>query len=455
MDEVTVYWILRLIMMIRNIRRKLTLTYSLMICVILLIMAVFFYLVLSNVIHRDELNRLHTAEQKAVQEWLNKSQTNEDNVHDEKEKKPHGKMEWEYLQSVQFALIANSHWKVSAQSPEKLNPLLEDKIRQQIDYRTGSYLHITYKTDGKRKFYAIMRISTNDKSNNILYIGEDVSNQMHLLSEMKWLLLAFTMLMLFVASIMGYIFAGRAMVPITRAFKRQQKFTADASHELRTPLSVLHASVEILEERKHQLPSVHQTVLQHMKEDIQRMTRLTEQLLLLARSDSPNQQMRHVSIDLQYTTCLAIGRMQMIAQAKKVDIHVTFQGSQEDYSFIGDSDQINQLLYILLDNAIKYSIEGGTVIVGVMPQSDGKMVLTITDKGCGIPIEDIPHLFERFFRVDKARTREWGGTGLGLSIAHEIIHNHGGSISVTSQVNYGSTFTVRFPQAKIQVTKSI
>ncbi|WP_425413917.1 sensor histidine kinase [Paenibacillus terrigena] len=245
------------------------------------------------------------------------------------------------------------------------------------------------------------------------------------------------------------------MVPIVRSLKRQQEFTADASHELRTPLSVLQSSVEILEEQKEKLPDVHQTVLYHMKDEIVRMIRLTEQLLMLARADSGLQQIRQESFDLRLMVNAVTERMKTIAKEHRVEICVEDMLPEGMVLYTGDPDQINQLLYILLDNAIKYSFTGTAVTVRVCKYGEMELDISIEDKGCGIPMESLPHLFERFYRVDKARSRHWGGTGLGLSIAAQITRNHGGRIFVTSEINQGSTFIVRLPERrKIQSQRS-
>ncbi|WP_420319385.1 sensor histidine kinase [Gorillibacterium massiliense] len=238
------------------------------------------------------------------------------------------------------------------------------------------------------------------------------------------------------------------MVPIVRSFKRQQEFTADASHELRTPLSVLQSSVEILEEQKKQLPAIHQTVLGHMKDEIARMIRLTDQLLMLARGEADTLQSRQETFELRQTVYSAIERIQTIAKDKRIDIRLEDTLPGGTFLYGGDPDQINQLLYILLDNAIKYSFTDGAITVHIGKSGEAEVELSIEDKGCGIPAENLPHLFQRFYRVDKARSRHLGGTGLGLSIAAQITRNHGGQINVSSEINRGSTFTVKLPIRK-------
>ncbi|MHA6532917.1 sensor histidine kinase [Paenibacillus sp. BAC0078] len=436
--------------MIPNTRKQLTVFYSTMIGLILLIMAVSFYWVLSDVVHRDERHNLESAGQKAVAEWLNQSPHPQDAEEVREQHQANSRrMEWEYLQSDQFVVIAGPAWTISAHSSEGANPLLMPSFQQQLDaYSDKSYLHLSSTSGNNQTVYAVLRVATGDASSHTLLIGEDVTKQEHLLKEMKLLLIAITVLLLAAATVLGYVLAGHAMLPVNHAFTRQQKFTAFASHELRTPLSVLQLSVDILEEERHKLSPVHQTVLQDMKEEIARMTTLTGQLLTLARNDSPLQSMRQEAFDLQRSLSFAAARMQLMANEKNIHLQLNLGNPLEAFTCMGDSEQIDQVLYILLDNAIKYSAEGGTVTLGITRNDNDTLSLSVQDTGCGIPEEDIPHLFERFYRVDQARTREHGGTGLGLAIASEIVGRHGGRIMVTSVLQQGSTFTVILPEAK-------
>lgn len=435
--------------MIKRTRQKLLFIYSSIIALILVIMAASFYFMLSGVVNRDEHSRLEKAGKKTVQEWLHHTTGGGPK---EKENADHpraGGMEWEFLQNDQFAVVYDERGKIISISGDR-NPLAIDEIGHQLVKGADASPHMRIEqqaTEG-RNVYAVYRVATEDGKGSVIYIGEDISKQINLLREMKWLIIGLTVVLLLVASLTGHIFAGRAMVPIVRSLKRQQEFTADASHELRTPLSVLQSSVEILEEQKKQLPAIHQTVLYHMKDEIIRMIRLTEQLLMLARGDSGMQQLRLEFFDLHQTVQAVTERMKTIAKDKRIEIQLEDMLPEGKFLYMGDPDQISQLLYNLLDNAVKYSFPDGAVTVYAGKSGDSEVEISIKDKGCGIPMENLPHLFERFFRVDKARSRHWGGAGLGLSIAAQITHNHGGQIHVTSETNQGSTFTVRLPERK-------
>ncbi|WP_177237850.1 cell wall metabolism sensor histidine kinase WalK [Paenibacillus sp. 1_12] len=437
--------------MIRETRKTLFFIYSAIIGSILIIMAVSFYLMLSGVLARDEHIRLEAASAKAQTEWqrriMNRIEGNNAN-REIRDNRPH-RMEWEFLQSNQAAVVSDQNGQILSQSLGR-NPLVTEGFMSEIKIpATNNKPYFLKHMEMDSRSYAVISMDMENIRGIKLYMAEDVSNQKHLLAEMRWLLGGVSILLLVVASIIGYILSGRAMIPITRSYERQKAFTADASHELRTPLSVLQASMEILEEQKQQLPSIHQVVMGHMKDEIHRMIRLTENLLLLARNDSAIPLSQLELFDLRQTIVNAIDRMQLAAQAKQIVIKAHVDGLKEGLSYKGDADQISQLLYILLDNAVKFSDMEGSVIVQSRSYAKRGIEITITDKGCGIPAQDIPHVFERFYRVDKARSRESGGTGLGLSIASRIVHNHGGELAVTSTMDQGSIFIIRIPEMEL------
>lgn len=171
------------------------------------------------------------------------------------------------------------------------------------------------------------------------------------------------------------------------------------------------------------------------------MGRLVADLLVLARADA-GQSLRVIPLELDRVLLDVFKQVRVMAGDRKISIIEMDQLRVE-----GDPDRLRQLLLILLDNAIRYTPTGGEVRLGLRSEP-GEAVLTVSDTGIGIEAEDLPHIFERFYRADKARARESGGTGLGLSIARWIAESHGGSLSVESQVGRGSTFVIRLPLAR-------
>ena len=228
---------------------------------------------------------------------------------------------------------------------------------------------------------------------------------------------------------------------LDEAFRRQRQFTADASHELRTPLTAVKGQVDVALSKPRDAEA-YRRVLQAVNEEVDRMIRLVGSLLTLARADARQIPISYDKVNLSELVTGALEQVRPLAAQRGVALQVV---SSPDLTLQADEDLLLQLLLNLLDNAIKYTEAGGEVSVG-WEESGQQVRLWVRDTGVGIADEHLPHLFDRFYRVDKARSRAQGGVGLGLAINGWIVQAHGGSISVESSVGKGSTFTVWLPK---------
>jgi signal transduction histidine kinase len=232
---------------------------------------------------------------------------------------------------------------------------------------------------------------------------------------------------------------------LEETFNAQRRFVADASHELRTPLTAIRGNIDVMI-RQLQRGEVEAGDLSDAMGDVRResarMSRLIEDLLALARVDAPPDHMRRlmpirvdefVSDAMRTATGLAAGQHLHVAPLPSATI-------------VADRDRMTELLLILLDNAIRHTPPGGSIVVSV-EQSATTIRLSVRDTGEGIAPEDLPHVFDRFYRAGRSRDRATGGTGLGLAIAQSIARLHGGEITVASTLGSGSTFTVTLPRA--------
>ena len=224
------------------------------------------------------------------------------------------------------------------------------------------------------------------------------------------------------------------------SFAQVRQFSADASHELRTPLTVMRGEIE-LALRSTQKPGEYRTVLESSLEEILRMTSITDNLLLLAKAEQGTLDVHFSEVNLKGLVDELFEDSEVLAEQKKIKVCLE---ENAPITIVGDKDRLRQLFLNLVDNAIKYTPEGGTVMLAARHQNSSAL-FQVKDTGIGIPQEEIGKIFDRFYRVDKARSREQGGTGLGLSIAKWIAELHRGTITVTSEVNKGSTFTVTLP----------
>jgi two-component system OmpR family sensor kinase len=221
---------------------------------------------------------------------------------------------------------------------------------------------------------------------------------------------------------------------LERLFLMQRRFVADVSHELRTPLTTIQGNLDLIKRFGNDPVS-----LEAMDSEVKRMTRLVGDLLLLAQADSGRQLLVETRIELASLVLEVFKQAQVLAE--EVELRL---GQIEPVNVQGDPDRLKQLILNLLTNAIKYTPPGGEVTLEVT-QQDGYAFIRVKDTGIGIPKEDIEHIFDRFYRVDKARSRQLGGTGLGLSIARWIAEAHRGKIWAESEVGKGSTFIVQLP----------
>jgi two-component system, OmpR family, heavy metal sensor histidine kinase CusS len=228
---------------------------------------------------------------------------------------------------------------------------------------------------------------------------------------------------------------------LENAFHRITRFTADASHELRTPLAVMRTTAEVAL-RAPQASGERHEALEQIVAEIERMSHLVENLLLIAKADSGAAELKKRRVDIVEAIREACSEASVLARVKGLRFETELP---ETALWVdGDRDALRRLFLILLDNAVKYTPAGGSLAVVVSTQG-GRVLGTVRDSGCGIAAEDLPHVFARFYRADRARSRADGGVGLGLAIGRWIAEVHGGRLSVESKPQHGSSFHVELP----------
>ena len=242
----------------------------------------------------------------------------------------------------------------------------------------------------------------------------------------------------------GYSLARRAMVPIQESWERQQQFVADASHELRTPLAVINSNAELM--LRHPSHTVEEESIRvtNIVREVRRMTKLVADLLTLARSDAHQSEIKLGLVNLHELIELITGQFMPLAEMEGLTLRAV---TGDRLELTADRERLHQLLVILLDNAIKYTPPPGEIVITGNKQGNN-LVVTVEDSGQGIAAEDLPRVFDRFYRGDKVRSREKGGSGLGLSIAKWIVEQHDGRISVESRPGGGTKFSIVLPVKK-------
>ena len=232
----------------------------------------------------------------------------------------------------------------------------------------------------------------------------------------------------------------RMIARLDEAYQQASRFTADASHELRTPLTVIRGELESILRQPHLTGDLREQI-GSVLEEVERLTHITGGLLSIARLEAGEAKIEHDTFDLAELVRTTLEQMQLLAEEKHIS--VTIDAPQPVY-IVGDVTRLKQVIVNLLDNAIKYTIAEGKIIFSVKAKALRAM-LSVKDNGIGIPTESLPHIFERFYRADKVRSRGLHGAGLGLSIVRLICQAHEGTVQVQSEQGTGTTITVELP----------
>lgn len=260
-------------------------------------------------------------------------------------------------------------------------------------------------------------ISANDLSRRIAYVGPD--------DEIGRLAQTFD----------------RMLDRLQTAFEQQRRFSGDAAHELRTPLTALKGQIEVTLGRVRN-PEEYQSVLHNLLSQVDRLIRLSNALLFLSRSDQQRLVWKPENLNLTELLEIIVEQIMPLASEHKLQISTSLPEALPVY---GEKDHLVRLFLNLLDNAVKYTPRGGEIRLNALPSETGGVQVQIYNSGAGIPPEQLPHIFERFYRVDADRSSQTGGSGLGLAIAREIVLLHGGQIHAESQPGQGVTFTIDLP----------
>lgn len=404
--------------MFHRVKTKLTLIYTCSLVLLLFTFIGILYLLISHQINQKEMEELT--------EYFSKEK---EDFYEDLYEKDHQGLKYDPERSIFYYLYdRNGRFIYGKEVNQGLFQWIETnrdvlEIPQSISVSKGT-----------RHFLLMKKIL---EPNGFVLLGKEITAEKHLIERITWILFFLTIFFSLIFALLGYYFAGQAIKPIKRAFEKQEKFVSDASHELRTPLSVFYSSVDLLMvEEKDRLSPFGQEVLQDAKLEAQLMNKLVNDLLVLARSDKNQLQLEMKTINLSQLFTSIYNRF-----SRKIPKEIAFENHiQPGITYRCDEVRIQQLLYILLDNAFRYT-QAGKVIMSLSLKA-GEILITVEDTGCGIALEDLPFIFDRFYRIDQMR--EKGGAGLGLSIAKVIVEGHGGKISVQSKAGAGSVFTVRF-----------
>ena len=387
--------------MLESIRKRLTLLFSGSFFLVLVLILIGVYVTNAQLLNRMELNQLKGVSDRDIFERIE-----------------HG--EDQFIRNpIYFQLLDGSGNERYASLP----PGVEMKTLR----RFLSSNDTTKQVEWDDRHFLLYQRSTEEGR---LLLMKDISPTEDTLQRLIAVLAGIAVLATIVLTLVGYILAGRAVIPVQQAFDRQRRFTSDASHELRTPLTIVYSGIELLEAES--LSNEGRTILEDIKAETAGMQYLVSDLLLLAREGQPSPKQE---VDLSSLVQKTVERFQH-AYSDRV-IHASIA---PNLRMKGDAHQLNRLLTVFLENALVYSDD---VIDVSLEETTTERQLMIQDRGIGIASNQQTKIFERFYRGD--HSRHGTGTGLGLSIAHSIAEQHGGTISIDSTLGEGTRFIIHFP----------
>lgn len=277
--------------------------------------------------------------------------------------------------------------------------------------------------------------------NEIRYVQilQNVDTENELVSHYFEIIVATIFAGMIMSTIASYILSKITLSPISDTLKKQMEFVQDASHELRTPLTIIQSKQELLlQDPNAKIIDRSDDIVLTLNE-AKRLTKLTNDLMILARADDNRIKMEKERTDIDLLISNMVEPYIDIANLENKNLLLNLNYKQE---INVDKNKISQVLIILLDNALKYTEEGDNIEINTFSK-DGKCIIQVKDTGIGISDEAIKHIFDRFYREDKSRTRETGGSGLGLSIADALVRAHGGTIKAAHNSPKGTIFTIK------------
>ncbi|PFJ13637.1 two-component sensor histidine kinase [Bacillus cereus] len=316
----------------------------------------------------------------------------------------------------------------------KLRLIFEENLEKFYPKKLGSFQDIEVQGLYFRTF-------SFQEDGKIVQIVRDITAEEEMLNTLFLILVIGCSIGSVCAIGIGFFLAGRALIPIQNSWKKQQQFVSDASHELRTPLAVIQSKTDVLFQSPSATIEEKAMDISTISKECRRLSKLVVNLLLLARSDSNQIEMDKKTFGLDKLLEEIIDPYKEIASYQEKEMMLKVE---RDILFMGDRERIHQMMVILLDNAMKYTNEGGHIQIDCT-QTSNSIRIRVKDNGIGVKEEDIPKLFDRFYQGDKARSAS-EGAGLGLSIANWIVEKHYGKISVESKWGEGTCFKVIFPK---------
>lgn len=427
---------------LNKLRINLTLMNTGVLIGLLLFISIFLYVMLSMDMEKNVNNNLkiYCSQLANEIEYLERQQNGE--AVTEEEKQGYFEFTRSLVQNNISYVVFNKQFRVLDQSyslPLEQAQLIEI-ARHYFGKNKEKYLISNYKVGDKEYRICTYMVINNEGELELVQSMKNMASERSFLGNAQRLVIFTILIGASLSFVGGYFLSGRSLIPIKKSVERQQEFLADASHELRTPIAVIQTNLEVVKASTDETVESQMMWINNAYDEVQWMHHIVEDLMFLARADSGDMVVQREPIDLTY--CLKVVSEKMTPLAAKKGIGIV-AAVEDDLVMIGDEKQITQLVVILLDNAIKYSGEN-TVIHLTGKKTLQGIAVEVRDQGIGIPKEELGKVTQRFYRVDKARSRTEGGTGLGLSIANWIVDEHHAGMIIESEEKKGTKITLNF-----------
>jgi len=342
--------------------------------------------------------------------------------------------------SVSFMVKTDSQWNITEkQSRFDVEDSFYEEALAKVDRSERSSRAVgQFSLNGTAWAYVV---DSGSASNMIVFM--DVTAQQGILTNLVYTFAIVGLAMLIVIFFLSRYFANRSIAPVREAFDKQKQFIADASHELKTPLAIINTNTDVLLANSEDTIANQSKWLHYIKSETERMAGLTSNLLYLTEMDDTRANVIHARFNLSEVVETVILTMEAVIFEKNISLDYSVE---PELMVNGNSEQIQQVILILLDNAVKYSGPRGAVNLTLKKHHNHGVQLAVSNTGDGIAPEHLERIFDRFYRTDASRARKHGGHGLGLAIARSIVEQHRGEIFARSVVGEGATFYVRLPQ---------
>ena len=419
----------------RNLLKNMLFSFTVF-AILLLIFDFIIYNQISISLYKDIDKELYMQKAKYDGEELSEKATNK-----AEKNKNSGKKDYYNIKNLNpriILVLRNENGEIT--NKEALGKIYE-KYSDTIPFNSQNLMQIYNLKLNDKYNYRALNFETKNDDGKIMYIQllANVDGEEKTLNNLLQMLIIGTIILDTISILASYILSKKMMMPIYNAYKRQTEFVENASHELRTPLTIIQAKQELLlQEPESKIIDKSEDINLTLKET-RRLSKMIKELMALARSDSNEYVLNKEEVNIDELIQEIVKPYTDYAKLESKTIKLQLSYKKE---IKVDKNKITELLIILLDNAIKYTVENDTITIKTYSK-DGKCNIEVADTGIGISDEGLKRVFERFYREDKARTREKGGTGLGLSIAHTIVTRHKGSIKAMHNKPKGTVFLVR------------